>query len=377
VNLTDTRGHDGKSPSRFVKACQCQPTDATPVWFMRQAGRYMPEYRAIREKMGMLELIRTPEVAAQITLQPVNAFALDAAILFSDILTPLIGMGIEMDFVRGEGPAIDNPIRRADDVDRLRTPSALEAMPYTFEAIKLITAGLAPRSLPLIGFAGAPFTLASYAIEGGSSKNYDRTKALMWNLPDVWNRLMCQLAAVLGDYLFEQAWAGANVLQVFDSWAGALSPRDYQRSVAPYTRQVIERAQQSGVPVIYFSTGTGGMLNQIAELGSDVVSVDWRVSLDSAWRTIGYGRAIQGNLDPVILLADWPEVGAAADDLLAQANGRPGHIFNLGHGILPGTPVDTVRRLTDYVHERSSHEQIGHPATPTVSSPSPQSRQSN
>lgn len=352
--------------SRFLRACRRQPTDATPVWFMRQAGRYMPEYRAIREKMGMLVAIHTPEIAAQITLQPVNACALDAAILFSDILTPLIGMGINLDFVRGEGPVIDNPIRIAHDVDRLRTPPAGEAMPYTFEAIRLITAELAPRGLPLIGFSGAPFTLASYAIEGGGSKNYELTKALMWNMPDVWDRLMRQLATVLGDYLFEQARAGANALQVFDSWAGALSPRDYGRFAAPYTRQVIEHAQQSDVPVIYFSTGTGGMLDQIAALGSDVISVDWRVSLDSSWRTIGYDRAIQGNLDPVVLLADWSEVRAAADDVLAQANGRPGHIFNLGHGILPGTPVDTVRRLVDYVHEKSARDVIAHHAAPNV-----------
>ncbi len=343
--------------SRFLRACRRQPTDATPVWFMRQAGRYMPEYRAIREKMSMLDAIRTPEIAAQITLQPVNAFALDAAILFSDILTPLIGMGIDLDFVKGEGPSIDNPIRSAQDVDRLRTPSALESLPYTFDAIRLISAELAPRGLPLIGFAGAPFTLASYAIEGGGSKNYERTKALMWNAPDVWDRLMQKFAAALGDYLFEQAHAGVNTLQVFDSWAGALSPRDYARFVAPYTRQVIERARQSGVPVIYFSTGTGGMLDRIAALGSDAISVDWRVSLDSAWHTIGYDRAIQGNLDPTLLLADWPEVQAAADDVLAQANGRAGHIFNLGHGILPGTPVDTVRRLVDYVHEKI-HERV-------------------
>jgi len=344
--------------SRFLRACRRQPTDATPIWFMRQAGRYMPEYRAIREKMGMLDAIRTPDIAAQITLQPLNACALDAAILFSDILTPLIGMGIGLDFVRGEGPSIENPIRSAQDVDRLRTPSVLEAMPYTFEAIRLVSAELAPRGLPLIGFAAAPFTLASYAVESGGSKNYERTKALMWNAPDVWDRLMSRFAAVLGNYLFEQARAGANALQVFDSWAGALSPRDYARFVAPYTGQVIERAQQSGVPVIYFSTGTGGMLDQISALGSDVVSIDWRISLDQAWQAIGYDRAIQGNLDPVLLMADWPEVQAAADDVLAQANGRSGHIFNLGHGILPGTAVDMVRRLVDRVHEKTGEQVI-------------------
>ncbi len=347
--------------SRFLKACRCEPVDATPVWFMRQAGRYMPQYRAIREKLSMLDAIRTPEVAAQITLQPVNSFALDAAILFSDILPPLIGMGLDLDFVKGEGPEIGNPIRTAADVDRLLTPPALEALPYTFDTIRLIAAELAPRGLPLIGFAGSPFTLASYAIEGGGSKNYELTKALMWNAPDVWDRLMQKLATVVGDYLFEQARAGASAVQVFDSWAGALSPRDYARFAAPYTRQVIVRAQQSGVPVIYFSTGTGTMLDQVADLGSDVVSVDWRVSLDKAWNQIGPEKAIQGNLDPVALLADFDFVQSAADDILTEANGRPGHIFNLGHGILPGTPVETVRRLADYVHEKSNVPVINQP----------------
>ena len=339
--------------SRFLKACRREPVDATPVWFMRQAGRYMPEYRAIREKLSMLDAIRTPEIAAQITLQPLNSFALDAAILFSDILPPLIGMGLDLDFVKGEGPAIGNPIRTAADVDRLRTASPLETLPYTFDAIRLITAELAPRGLPLIGFAGAPFTLASYAIEGGGSKNYELTKALMWNAPEVWDRLMQKLATVVGDYLFEQAQAGANAVQVFDSWAGALSPRDYARFVAPYTRQVIARAQESGVPVIYFSTDTGAMLDQVAALGSDVVSVDWRVPLDRAWAQIGSGKAIQGNLDPVALLADFATVQAQTDTILHEAGERRGHIFNLGHGILPGTPVETVRRLADYVHEKT------------------------
>ncbi len=348
-----TQVQDQIQNARFLKACRREAVDATPVWFMRQAGRYMAEYRAIREKMGMLEAIRSPDIATQISLQPLNVFALDAAILFSDILTPLIGMGIDLDFVKGEGPAIANPIRAEVDVARLRTPSAAEALAYTFEAIRLLTAELAPRGLPLIGFAGGPFTLASYAIEGGGSKHYERTKALMWNAPAVWDQLMQKLVTVIGDYLFEQARAGANALQVFDSWVGALSPGDYARFAAPYTRQIISRARQSGVPVIYFSTGTGTLLDQIGALGSDVVSLDWRVSLDSAWRTIGHDRAIQGNLDPVALLAEWPYVQSASDAVLSEIDGRAGHIFNLGHGILPGTPVDTVRRLVDYVHERT------------------------
>jgi uroporphyrinogen decarboxylase len=325
---------------------------------MRQAGRYIPEYRAIREKVSMLDAIRTPDIACQITLQPINAFNLDAAILFADILTPLIGMGIDLDFVKGEGPCINNPIRTEQDVACLRTPPALEALPYTIETVHQLVAELTPRNIPLIGFAGAPFTMASYAIEGGGSKNYERTKGLMWSDPLTWDQLMTKLVVVISDYLVQQAVAGASALQIFDSWAGALSPRDYTKYVASYTRQVIENAQKSGVPVIYFSTGTGTMLEQIAALGSDVVSVDWRIALDRAWDQIGTDRAIQGNLDPVLLFAPWDEIQANVDDILRQASHRPGHIFNLGHGILPETPVDTVRRLADYVHEKTA-EQIG------------------
>jgi uroporphyrinogen decarboxylase len=342
------------SDSRFIRACRREPADATPVWFMRQAGRYMPEYRAIREKVSMLDAIRAPEIAHQITMQPINAFHLDAAIIFADILTPLIGMGIRLDFVKGEGPQIENPLRTTRDIDLLGTPPADETMPYTMDAIRLSVADLTPRNVPLIGFAGAPFTLASYAIEGGGSKNYEATKSLMYTEPAAWRRLMEKLATVVGDYLVRQAEAGASALQVFDSWVGALSPRDYAKFVTPYTRSVIETAQKTGVPVIYFSTGTAGMLDQIAALGSDVVGIDWRIALDKAWMQIGDNRAIQGNLDPVLLLGSWREVRQQADQIIAQAAGRPGHIFNLGHGILPGTPVEMVRRLADYVHEKTA-----------------------
>ncbi len=342
------------SDSRFIRACRREPTDATPVWFMRQAGRYMPEYRAVREKYSMLDALRTPEIAHQITMQPINAFHLDAAIIFADILTPLIGMGIRLDFVKGEGPQIENPLRTTRDIDLLGTPPADETMPYTMDAIRLAVAELTPRNIPLIGFAGAPFTLASYAVEGGGSKNYEATKALMYTEPAAWRRLMEKLATVVGDYLVKQAEAGAAALQVFDSWVGALSPRDYAKFVAPYTKTVIEAAQKTGVPVIYFSTGTAGLLDQIAALGSDVVGIDWRVALNKAWAQIGDNRAIQGNLDPVLLLGSWREVRQQADQIIAQAAGRPGHIFNLGHGILPGTPVEMVQRLADYVHEKTA-----------------------
>ncbi len=340
--------------ARFIKACRGEVTDVTPIWFMRQAGRYMPEYRAIRQRVSMLEAIRSAEIAHEVTMQPINAFNLDAAIIFADILTPLIGMGINLDFIKGEGPHIENPIRTTRDIDMLATPPAVETLPFALEAIRLTVADLNPRNIPLIGFAGAPFTLASYAIEGGGSKNYELTKGMMYNEPAAWKRLMERIVTVISDFLVQQVEAGVSALQIFDSWVGALSPADFARFVAPYTKQLIDAAKKTGVPVIYFSTGTGTMLDQVSALGSDVVSIDWRIGLDKAWSQLAPNQAIQGNLDPVLLLkAPWPEVKAAADQILQQANGRPGHIFNLGHGILPGTPVETVRRLADYVHEAS------------------------
>lgn len=343
--------------SRFIRACRRQPVDATPVWFMRQAGRYMPEYRAIREKVSMLDAIRTPEIAHQITMQPINAFNLDAAILFADILIPLIPMGIDLDFIKGEGPQINTPIRTLDDVQKLQLPPAAETMPFIAEAVRSLSAELTPRNIPLIGFCGAPFTLASYAIEGGGSKNYEHSKGMMWNAPQVWHAFMEKLVIALTDYLTLQAEAGASALQIFDSWAGALGARDYATYAAPYTKALIQNVQKLGVPVIYFSTGTGTILDQIRDLGSDVISVDWRTPLDRAWREFAYDRAIQGNLDPVMLFAEWDVLKRAVDEILVQAERHPGHIFNLGHGILPGTPVDTVRRLADYVHERT-HERL-------------------
>lgn len=341
------------SESQFIRACRRQATDATPIWFMRQAGRYMPEYRAIREKVAMLAALQTPEIAHQITLLPINAFNLDAAIIFADILLPLIGMGLALDFVKGEGPCIENPIRTTRDIDRLGTPPADETMPYTLDAIRMVAADLTPRNIPLIGFAGAPFTLASYAIEGGSSRNYERTKCMMYREPAAWKRLMERLVTVVSDFLVRQAEAGASALQIFDSWVGALGPYDYAKFVAPYNRQVIENAKKTGVPVIYFSTGTAALLDQIAALDSDVVGIDWRIGLDVAWRQIGENRAIQGNLDPVLLMAPWRELRGHIDAILEQASGRPGHIFNLGHGILPDTPIESVRRVIDYVHEKT------------------------
>jgi len=337
---------------RFLRACHRQPADVTPIWLMRQAGRYMADYRAVRAKHSMLDVIRTPELACEITLQPIQAFDLDAAIIFADILPILIGMGLDLDFVKGTGPVIDNPITTPADVDALRTPPTEQNLPYTLEAIRLVRRELDGK-VPLIGFSGAPFTLASYALEGGGSKNHVKVKSFMLAEPDAWHRLMEKLTRVVGDYLVAQAQAGAQALQVFDSWAGILSPMDYQHNVLPYARRVIERAQSSGVPVIYFGTNMNGMLGMLGEIGTDVIGVDWRIAIDDAWDQIGEHVAVQGNLDPVTLFAPWEQVQRHVDDILARTAGRPGHIFNLGHGILPETPVDTVKRLADYVHERS------------------------
>jgi uroporphyrinogen decarboxylase len=350
MNTTNT-----EPTAPFLRACRRLPTDYTPVWFMRQAGRYMPEYRVLQQKNTMLERVNTPELAAEITMQPINAFNLDAAIIFSDILPPLMGMGLDLEFVGGVGPRLNNAIDSAQDVADLVTPPAAEIMGPTLEAIKLVTAELEPRGIPLIGFSGAPFTLASYAIEGGGSKNYLKAKAFMYNEPAAWDQLMNKLVTVQADYLLEQARAGAAALQVFDSWAGqALSKLDYERYVRPYNTQLFQKLAEAGVPIINFSTGTSSYLADVAACGGDVIGVDWQMPLDWAWEQVGFDKAIQGNLDPVALLAPWPELKARVDDVLDRAAGRPGHIFNLGHGLFPSVPVDSVRRVIDYVHERTS-----------------------
>ncbi len=340
--------------ARFLRACRRLPVDCTPIWLMRQAGRYMAEYRALREKHTILELIQHPELAAEVTLQPIRAFDLDAAIIFADILPPLIGMGLQLEFVAGKGPVIHNPIASTYDVDMLATPPAEDHLGATLEAIKLATAELEGRGIPLIGFAGAPFTLASYAIEGGGSKDYARTKALMYSEPAAWKRMMDKLVTVQADYLLKQAQAGAAALQVFDSWAGmALGKEAYLRYVAPFNTQLFTMLQQARVPLINFSTGTFPYLEVVAACGGDVVGVDFRMPLSAAWEKIGPDRSIQGNLDPMVLLAPWRELKYHVDQVLAEAAGRPGHIFNLGHGIHRTTPVDNVRRLADYVHEKT------------------------
>jgi uroporphyrinogen decarboxylase len=347
-------GAPGVSPdaSAFLKACRREAVPHTPVWLMRQAGRYLPEYRALRERHTMIELLSSPELAVEATLQPLRRFPLDAAIIFMDILPPLSGMGLQVSFggANREGPHIANPLVRTRDIDMLAVPPAAEALAAALEAIALARGELSSSGTPLIGFCGAPFTLASYAIEGRGSRTYARTKSLMYAEPAAWRRLMSKLVTVLADFLVAQARAGASALQVFDSWAGiALGKDDYCRFVQPWNRQLFAAVKSAGVPVINFSTGTGAYIEEVAACGGDVVGVDWRMPIDSYRARIGPGQAIQGNLDPVALLAPWRELEPRIDAILAGAGGC-GHLFNLGHGILPETPMDSVARLVDHVH---------------------------
>jgi uroporphyrinogen decarboxylase len=319
---------------------------------MRQAGRYMSEYRALRERHSLLELCRTPDLATEVTLQPVRKIDVDAAILFSDLLLPLEPMGIRFDFVKGEGPAIENPIRSEDDIDRLRAVEPREALSHVLDTIRQIQRELRGR-IPLIGFAGAPFTLASYAIEGGHSANFALTKALMYGKPAAWHRLCERFADVSASYLAAQIEAGVNAVQVFDSWVGALNARDYREFILPHTRRIFDALSGYDVPTIHFGVGTGSILGELREAGGSVIGADWRTPLDDAWQRIGFDRAIQGNLDPTLLLGPLERSLSAADDVLARAAGRPGHIFNLGHGILPSTPVEHVQSLARYVHQQT------------------------
>ncbi len=333
----------------FLKACRRQPTDVTPVWFMRQAGRYMAEYRAIREKYSLLEIVKQPELAAEVTLQPVRAFGVDAAILFADILLPLEPLGLDFEFARGEGPVIHNPIRALADVRALRPFHAEESLSHVMDAIKLLRGEL--KDTPLIGFSGAPFTVASYMIEGGASREYKTTKLMMYSTPEVWHALMEKLSDALADYLTAQIRAGAQAVQLFDSWVGALNPQDYAEFVLPYSQKVLKAAHETGVPVIHFGTGATTLLPLMKQAGGDVLGLDWRIPLDDGWKLIGHDRAVQGNLDPITLFAPLPELKKRIHDILRRAEGRPGHIFNVGHGILQHTPENHVRAAVDFVHE--------------------------
>jgi len=316
---------------------------------MRQAGRYMKQYRDIRAKASILEICKRPDLAAQVTLQPVEVLDVDAAIIFADLLLPVEPMGLKLKFVSGEGPKIDNPVRTSDDVDSLSI-SNTDELGYVGEAIQLVVRQLAGR-VPVIGFVGAPFTLASYMIEGGPSKTFIRTKQMMYRDETLWRRLMGKLVDVLGPFALAQVTAGARAIQVFDSWVGALGPDDYVRYVAPYSRALIERIRTASVPVIHFGTGAAGFFRELHAAGGDVMGVDWRINIDQAWMDISYRSAVQGNLDPSVLFAPLPELKMRVHEILKRTGSRPGHIFNLGHGILPETPVDSVRAVVDFVRE--------------------------
>jgi uroporphyrinogen decarboxylase len=344
------------SSSRFLKACRREEVDTTPIWLMRQAGRYMPEYRALREKHSLLEICKTPELACEVTLQPLR-FGVDAAILFADILLPLEPMGAPFEFAKGEGPVVHTPIRTVAQIEALRVIDPEEGLGYVLRAIRTIRAALGTRTpyVPLIGFAGGPFTLASYLIEGGKSAHFAKTKALMYTQPDAWNALMGKLAEVVRCYLRAQVAAGAECVQLFDSWVGQLSREDYRDYVQPHVKHVLH--ELTDVPVIHFGTGTHALLELQREAGGDVIGLDWRTPLDEGWRRVGYDRAVQGNLDPTVLFAPVDVMKAHARRVLdaARVDGhrRVGHVFNLGHGILPETPVDSVKALVDFVHDQA------------------------
>ena len=337
--------------SIFVRACKSQPVDRTPVWFMRQAGRYMPEYRAVRKQHSLLEICKKPELAAQVTIEAAEILGVDAAIIFADLLLPLEVMGLRFHFSAGEGPVIEKPVRTKEDIASLRTDRAAE-LGYVSEAVASVAKHFADR-VPVIGFCGAPFTLASYMIEGGGSRNYVHAKKMMYNHPADWDVLMQKLVAVTSEYSAEQVRAGADAIQIFDSWVGCLSVEDYRRYVLPHVKGMVKTLQKTGVPVIYFGTDSATLLPAMKESGADVIGLDWRVPLDEGWERLDYEAAVQGNLDPVLLFAEWKEVKSRAEEILRRADGRPGHIFNLGHGILPETPVDNVKKLAQFVQEYS------------------------
>lgn len=339
--------------SRFLRACNRLEVDATPVWFMRQAGRYMEEYRTIRKKYTLLEMMEQPEIAAEVTLQPVEAHGVDAAIIFADILLPVVPMGFNLDFVKGEGPQIDNPFRLEEDLKRIRKIDAKTDLGHVMETIKIVRSILTDN-VALIGFSGAPFTVASYMIEGGPSKEYHHVKTLMYSYPEVWNQFMEVITDALSDYLNTQIEAGAQAVQVFDSWVGVLSPRDYQQYVLPYSKRMIQSAKTKGVPVIHFGTNTTTLLPSMKSAGSDVMGLDWRIPIDDGWKILGDDVAVQGNLDPMALFAPRDVLGNKVKDVLDRVGGRNGHIFNIGHGISRFTNPNQVKAVVEMVHEWSA-----------------------
>lgn len=341
-----------KTNHSFLAACRREQTSYTPVWLMRQAGRYMEDYRKLRAQHDFLELCKCPDLATEITVTPVDRLGVDAAILFADILLIVEPMGVGLEYPKGDGPVIHRPVRSGKDIDSLNDFDPAQELSFVYDAVRKIRKTLDDK-VPLIGFAGAPFTLASYLIEGGGSRNYVHTKKLFYGAPEAWKRLMERLAKVIAAYVNCQVAAGAQAVQLFDSWAGCLTPGDYEQFALPYTKAVID-AITPGVPVINFSTGTAGSLKQIRAAGGDVIGLDWRVNLDEGWATVGHDVAVQGNLDPVALFASPKEIRSRAADILRRAAGRPGHIFNLGHGVLPETPVQNVVTLVEAVHELSA-----------------------
>ncbi len=338
---------------RFLKACRREEVDCTPVWFMRQAGRYMKEFRVLREQYSLLTVCKTPELATEVTFQPIKRFNLDAAIIFADILLPIEPMGMKLDFVVGEGPTIYNPLQTQHDVEALKPIDPTSDLDFVMKAIGMVRRDL---QVPLIGFAGAPFTLASYMIEGGHSRNYIKTKQMMYEAPETWHLLMSKLVVVLSDYLSAQVSAGADALQIFDSWIGALSVFDYRRFVLPHMKTLFMDLKKLSVPVIHFGTGTATLLKLQREAGGDVIGLDWRIPLDEGWKLIGYDVAVQGNLDPVSLFGPISEIEKQVDEILIRAGNRPGHIFNLGHGILPETPEASIEAVIERVHQKTARE---------------------
>ncbi|HWZ13351.1 MAG TPA: uroporphyrinogen decarboxylase [Acidobacteriaceae bacterium] len=337
---------------RFVRACLRKPVDRAPVWFLRQAGRYMPEYQAVRRHHGLLEICRTPELAAEVTITAAEVLGVDAAIIFADLLLPFTPMGLEFDFHQGEGPIVVNPVRTVEDIARLDTTRTGE-LGYVAKAIEKVVAHFGD-SRGIIGFCGAPFTLASYMVEGASSRSFIETKRLMYREPAAWALLMEKLVTVLADFAAQQVEAGADVIQVFDSWVGALSVADYREYVLPATKELVNRVQSFGVPVIYFGVDTASLLESMRETGADVFGLDWRIPLDEGWGAVGLTRGVQGNLDPITLFAPDEVLERRVREILKLARGRPGHIFNVGHGIVPGTPVEAVKRVVELVKQHGA-----------------------
>jgi uroporphyrinogen decarboxylase len=336
----------------LTRACRRETVERTPVWFMRQAGRSLPEYRELRKRHSLFEVCRQPELCAEVTLQPVRAHGVDAAVMFADIMLPVLGMGIDVDLVEGVGPVVEQPIATRGDVDRLKVPDPDEAVPFVLESIRLVRNELASNQA-VVGFAGGPFTVAGYVIEGKPTREFAMTKACMYGQPEVWHDLMDKLADTFALYLAAQARAGADVVQLFDSWVGALSAEDYAEFVAPYSSRVLAAVD---VPTIHFGTGAVHVLGDMAAAGGDVIGLDWRIPIERGWELVGPDRGVQGNLDPALLLGPWDRVEAATLRILEAVAGRRGHVFNLGHGVLPDTDPATLRRLAELVHERTSVE---------------------